>query len=412
MNHPLEIHVIGCYGQRPAPEGVSALERAEIIAGSASLLNQNPFLPESAERVLLGGDLKKTLADLLEHKRDKRTVVLASGDPLYHGIGQTIQRFVSPEHLRFYPSPTAFQQLCARLGVAWDRAGLCSLHAGSALPFRRLARMPLGLVYGDASRPASRLASLLIGVEPSLARRPAAAGCNLGFPDEKIVTGTLSEIADSPDASASLSVLLLLPWNPDDCPRFPEFPLGLPDDSYVHMNHLITHPEVRAVVLSKLRLIPGVMWDFGAGSGSVGLEAAGLCPDLSVCAVEKNEARTAQLEENARREGLPNFLVRPGDALTLADELPPPDRIFIGGGAAGLLKTAFERLNPGGRLVATGVTAETTALLCTELLTYRTELLTLNVSRAESISGGAHLFRAENPILIAVFVKPEKETIQ
>ena len=175
---------------------------------------------------------------------------------------------------------------------------------------------------------------------------------------------------------------------------------------------MITHPEVRAIVLSKLRLpASGVLWDLGAGSGSVGIEAAELVPELKVHAVEKNPERFAELAENIRRSGGNAFTAHCADATSLLDTLPAPDRVFIGGGGdalPALLTKSFEQLRPSGRLVATAVLVESVAVLATVLAPYRQELLTVNVSRAAAL-GEHHCFKAENPITVAVFVKPENE---
>ena len=156
------------------------------------------------------------------------------------------------------------------------------------------------------------------------------------------------------------------------------------------------------MVLSKLRAVSGVMWDLGAGSGSVGLEAAGLAPELTVYAVEKNPGRAADLRVNAQRHGIP-LHVEEGEIASVAGSLPDPDRVFFGGGSTEL-ETVFARLRPGGILVATAVLVETAVRLESVLTEFRTELLTLNVSRACKMSGG-EFWKAENPITIAVFQK-------
>ena len=196
-----------------------------------------------------------------------------------------------------------------------------------------------------------------------------------------------------------LSVLALFPAEVS-----PGIPLGLPDEEYEHQNRMITHPEVRAVVLSKLRLRSGVLWDLGAGSGSVGIEAAGLCPGLTVCSVEKDAGRAEQIRNNAEKHGVDSLQLFENKMVDAIGILPDPDRIFFGGGSEEL-ESAFQRLKPGGILVATGILVETCARLASILPEYRKELLILNISRTGEFSAGQHLWRAENPILIAVFEK-------
>ena len=214
--------------------------------------------------------------------------------------------------------------------------------------------------------------------------------------------GSLAEIAADPEAGVSLSVLALLP---DVRTEKPCLPLGLPDDSYEHHRNMITHPEIRAIVLSKLRLAPGVLWDLGAGSGSVGIEAAGVCPGLQVIAVEKDPERVRHIAANIAREGLTNVRVCQGKAGELLDELPRPTRIFIGGGGKEIFEKAFDKLAPGGILVMTAVMLDTIGMMSSGLLEHRQEFLTVQISRAEEILPGSSMIRAENPIAVGVWRK-------
>lgn len=395
------LNVIGCPGDAVPAEAVPLLNKADVIAAPGRLL-KNAALPERAEKQCMDGKLLEKLPGLAKRSETETVVVLASGDPLYCGIGATLLRYIPAERLRFHPAPTAFQQLFARLGQAWEKSRFYSLHGKkSGVPYRSLLRSPLCAVYGDAERPAKRIAAELIAHFPAASGRPAAAGCRLGLPDETVIRGTLRDIADSEKAAASLSVLVLLPG----ATEVPELALGLPDNSYEHHENMITHPEIRAVAVSKLRPAPGVMWDLGAGSGSVGLEAAGLCPELLVHAVEKNPERFGHLSRNAEKEGLPNVILHEGNAAELLEKLPDPDRIFIGGGGKALLENSFARLRPGGLLVMTGVMVETVARMACFQEESRKELLTIQVSRARTLGRMGDMFQAENPITIAVWKK-------
>jgi len=398
-SHPVE--VIGCSGETQA-----ALDGIELLFGSKRLLAAvGPVLPPGCECVELGADLAETLRVRLAERGERRTAVLASGDPLYCGIGGTLRRLAPEAEFRFHPAPTAFQELFARLGEPWERVRLFSLHGDSAsFPWRDMLRSPLAAIYGDAKRSARAIAEELIACFPDATCRAAAAGCDLGLPEESVVRGTLGELAENSAADRSLSVLALLPGGMD---AVPELPLGLGDDNYLHGKNMITHPEVRAIAASKLRPVPGVLWDLGAGSGSVGLEAAGLCPALELFAVERNPERFAELEANFRREGLKRAHAVCGEILDRVDELPDPDRVFVGGGGRELepiIRKALERMKPNGILVASAVLAESVGTLCRIFPEFRSELLTVNLSRGVPLCGQT-LFRAENPITVAVFRK-------
>ncbi len=393
-----KIHVIG-YDDHFSGEAEKILKQAQLLIGAPRLLALEQ-IPAAAEKVPVDGKILEKLPELL--KRDLDIVVLATGDPLYYGIGATLLRFAPADELVFHPAPTAFQHLFARLGQPWEKVRLFSLHSKKTPPpFRAILNASLSAVYGDAQRPARMIAAELVAAFPAAAERRAAAGCNLGLPDEVVLRGTLAEIAENPAADASLSVLAVLP---DETGK-PGLPLGLSDETYVHHKNMITHPEVRAIVLSKLRLAPGVLWDLGAGSGSVGIEAASLCPDLQVFSVEKDPERVQHITENIAKEGLTNIQVHGGKAEELLPELPRPDRIFIGGGGKELFEAAFDRLAPGGLLVMTAVMLDTVAMMSRSLREHRQEFLTVQISRAEEILPGNSMIRAENPIAVGVWRK-------
>ncbi len=371
------------------------LRSADVIAGGKRQLE---LLPSGlkAEQIVFGAHTLEQARELVRRAEKEQIAVLASGDPLYFGIGGTLAKLAAPGQLVIHPGPTAFQLLFARLALPWDGAELFSVHgSGEPLPWRRILNADTAAVYGDRNRTAADLARELVLHFPASANRPAAIGCALGTPDENVIRGTLAELGRL--EVPALSVLAVLP-----APRRPGLPLGLPDTEYAHQNNMITHPEVRAVVLSKLRPAPGVMWDLGAGSGSVGIEAAALAKGLQVFAVEQNSGRAEDIRVNAERHGVEIRLTE-GKIADALPALPDPDRIFFGGGSAEL-ETAFARLKPGGILVATAVLVDTVAHLAAALREFRTELLTLNVSRAERTAAGEFL-RAENPITIAVYKK-------
>ncbi len=376
------------------------LSQAQLVIAAPRLL-ELPQIPATAEKAAVDGQIVQRLPELLA--RGLQTVVLATGDPLYYGIGSTLLRFVPSDRLAFHPAPTAFQKLFARLGQPWERARLFSLHGRkNPVPYRAILSASLAAVYGDGQRPAQKIAAELIAAFPAAAMRRAACGCSLGLPEECVLRGTLSDIAANPEAGASLSVLAVLP---DDSAEKPGLPLGLPDDSYLHHKNMITHPEIRSVVISKLRLAPGVLWDLGAGSGSVGIEAAGLCPELQVIAVEKDPERVQHITDNIAREGLTNIQVRQGRAEECFAELPQPTRIFIGGGGKDIFEKAFEKLAPGGILVMTAVMLDTIGMMSAGLREHRQEFLTVQISRAEEILPGNSMIRAENPIAVGVWRK-------
>lgn len=394
------IDVAGVSASGLSPEVRALAAQAEVIAGGRRIL---ALLGEcSARKIELDGAILRDPSALVQALTGRRALVLASGDPLYNGIGGTLLNSFPPERLRFHPQVTAFQVLSAKLGIPWEKASHFSVHGKESLPWRRMLSSGLAVIYCDAKRSAQRIAAELIAAYPAGAGRRAAVGCDLGTESEWMESSTLGAIANDTRADHSLSILVLFPSS-----SAPELPLGLDDASYVHDGNVITHPEVRAVVLSKLRLHSGVMWDVGAGSGSVGLEAAGLCPTLQVYAVEQSASRVANIRCNAERESLENYHLCEGTFSGKEKELPDPDFVFVGGGGAELeeiLKQSFARLAPGGVLAATAVLVESVCVLSSVLKEYRRELLTLNIARALPLAG-SFCCKAENPVTLALFAK-------
>ena len=394
------LYLIGCGSgcENLSGSALSAFKNADVVAAGRRLLEQ--YAPTGIEQVVIGADAANTVADLIAAASERNIVILASGDALYNGIGGTIRRLGPPDNFRVIPGCTAFQYLCAALGMPWENMQLFSLHGKAAISFSRILRASEAVIYCDNKCPASLLAARLMEFHPGSASREAVIGDSLGSPNEQILTGTLAELAGK--ECSGLSMLLLKPHS-----SYPPLPLGLPDDYYEHENNMITHPEVRAVTLAKLRLTPGVMWDLGAGSGSVGLEAAGLVAGLSVHAVEQKEKRFEQICVNAAKLGLENYTPYNGKILELLDSLPEPDRIFIGGGGnelAEIINMALTRLLPGGVIVATAVTLESNAVLSGLFNDPGWSAVSINISRSHRIVC-SNMMRAENPITIYSYTK-------
>ncbi len=187
----------------------------------------------------------------------------------------------------------------------------------------------------------------------------------------------------------------------------PVLPLGLDDAIYAHENGLITHPETRAVIIAKLGLRGGVMWDLGAGSGSVGIECAGMCRNLAVYAVEQSPARVEQIISNVAAEGLDNHHTITGDILVKLDQLPEPDVVFIGGGGKNIqaiIRRAFDCLHIGGRIVVSAVTLETVAALNSVLKDELREVISVGIARSKA-AGSLTLMKSENQITIFTYIK-------
>ncbi len=308
------------------------------------------------------------LAELLRRQQGRRLALLASGDPLFHGIGRWLLRHLPREALIFHPGVTSVAAACARVGWAWDEVETVSLHGRplEVLRARLRNRRRYALLTDEANGPARVALELMrLGLE-----RSRLYLCeDLGGPEERIRALDL-EAAHRPDPPVHpLNVILLETAGEGTALR--EFP-GLPDEVFARAEGdrgaMISKRTVRLAALSWLAPEAGdVGWDVGAGCGALAVEWALWNPRGVVHALEVRRPRLVALEENRRRFGvLANLHPHHGRAPEALAQLPDPDRVFVGGGGEALpaiLEACWRRLRPGGRLVATAVTEESRAEL-------------------------------------------------
>lgn len=400
---PLTVFSCGIGPLQPSPVLLDKLAGAQSVYASSALLEACPS--SDARHIPIGKNAREQAREALEEARQgSDVVVLASGDALFHGMGGTLQSLAREgDRLEFIPAPTAFQTLFHRLGMPWDSARCFSAHSTEQIPWGEILAQPLSVIYGGHPFTACRLAAAAMEFHPEAAGRSAVAAQCLGTPEERILNGTLAELAREECAPTSLLLLL-----PDKRPgAAPILPLGLPADFYEKENNLITAEEVRAVILSKLRLPAwGVLWDVGAGSGSIGLEAAALRPDLSVYGLERQPSRLELMRRNCRNLGCVNYACMQGEAPEALGALPAPDRVFTGGGGAALesiMQACFEALNPGGILVASAVTTESEHLLYGWNAAARTGMFSLDIATESPIAGTYHHLRHGNRITLFTY---------
>lgn len=439
------ITTVSC-GINGFPDIKSWWEKSKYIFGSSSLLAALNSIDEldctSKNIVTIGAlarDDAKYALDLAEQGED--ILVLCSGDALYNGFGGTLSRLAHERGLQnvlqFYPHITAFQALFHKLGRAWEHARFFTAHYGKALAVREMVCPSLSVIYGGTTYPAHVLAKEIMEFSPYQSNRDAVAAEFLGDDRERIVTGTIADLAKQ--NFAPTSILLLLPNrnvfddNISHCADFVTntgttesraesqmdfmrthcLNLGLPESIYAKENNLITASDARAICLSRLRLPQqeSVMWDLGAGSGSVGLEAASLCPCMHVHAIEQNENRIPLMEQNRKTLGIVNYTAWHGDILTKIEELDAPHRIFIGGGGKGLvdiLDRCAERLLCGGIMVVSAVTLESFHALHTWLGKNgleKTACIRVDIALEECIANVYHSFKPQNTLYIFTYVK-------
>ena len=391
------IELIGVSGPVLSPTQRQLIEGCVAVSVSRRYA---PLVADCPVRPIPITPLRVLFDQLAAALEEGDVAVLASGDPLFYGIGRSLIDRFGAERVRVHPAMSSVQLACARFGQPWDNLAMVSLHGrpGDDVAGRVLRHQRVLLLTDEPNSPDRVAAGLLAALRACDDRERMAAirlrvAENLGLSDERITSGTLAEIAGQRFGPLNL-VLVEQPVRPCPC-RF-----GLGEDEIRHSRGLITKDEVRAAALHRLRLpATGVFWDIGGGSGSVSLEAARFCPELSVYTVERHPAEQANIRANIRTYGAYTIHLVDGEAPAALANLPDPDRVFIGGSGGQLeaiLTAVVPRLRPGGRLVVSAVLArtETTARRVLAQLCRRVTSATLAVTRHEP--GGPD--RVLNPI--------------
>ncbi|MDK2848013.1 MAG: precorrin-6B C5,15-methyltransferase / cobalt-precorrin-6B C5,C15-methyltransferase [Desulfuromonadales bacterium] len=397
-----KIYVIGAGVE--GQEGFSrrALElvmQADILFGRPKQLALFPDF--SGEKV----DIDQNFSDVVNRLKATHciSVVLASGDPLFFGIGRQLLRNFSEDELEFVPNVSSVQYAFAKLGIPWDDAVFlsCKGHASEDVVDRIVASDKVAVLTDAQNTPASLAREMMHRGREGY----AAYLCeNLGTGEERIVRTDIRGLLEEP--AAPLNVLVLV----KQYEAFAEASrpvLGIADDAFSAIKKQITREEVRAVTLAKLRLCHDmVLWDIGAGSGSVSIEADHLMPNGKVFAIEQNEQYQEYIRQNLRKFESRHVTVVEGEAPGCLELLPDPDRVFIGGSGGSLwdiLEVVDQRLGVGGRVVVNAITLDTLAATSEflENAGYQVEVTSVNIARTRP-STDYKMFEAFHPVFILV----------
>lgn len=383
MSAPATLTVVGIGADgwaglgEPARE---ALASAELIVGSSRQLE---LLPAGGAELRPWPSPLEPLLEELAAGVEHPTCVLASGDPMLHGIGASLARRAPGATLTVHPHPSALAYACARLG--WPAADVelvsavdrpADVLARDLQPGRRI------VAYASGEDGAASLAAVACAHGYGSSRFVVLE--QLGGPAERIHESTAEEWGARPaDLLHAVAI---------ECRLAPGAPLlqrtpGLPDDAFENDGQLTKRP-VRALAVAALAPAPRqLLWDVGAGSGSIGIEWLRAEPSAEAVAVEPRPERAQRAAANATRLGVPRLRVIEGSAPKALVGLDPPDAVFVGGGVTepGLLAYCWEKLRPGGRLVANAVTLDGEAALFTARAAHGGELTRLEIATAEPL---------------------------
>ncbi len=386
--------------------GARALEvinDAEVMIGHQRHLE---IFPEFAGEKRVLGELSAMLDFLKE--TDRRTVVLGSGDPNFFGVARFLLRNLPKERIEIFPNVTSVQYAFARIKEPWDDAVFVSVHGrGLGGTIDRIVAEDKVAVLTDATN-----------TPAVIARELAARGAEgydawlceeLGLPGEKFTKTDVKGLLTI--EAAPLNILILVrAWEPS----LRQYPLlGIADDEFATAKKLITKQEVRAVTLAKLQLQDDLtMWDVGAGSGSVSIEASNLMPNGRLFALEKNPQYLTFVKDNLKKFAARNVTLVEAYAPEGLEDLPDPDRVFIGG-SGGMLEEIIDavdkRLKADGRIVLNAVTLDTLtkAVEFLEDHGYTVEVTCVNIARTRGLTE-YKMFEAHNPVYIVAAWKGEE----
>ena len=409
-----KVHIVGI-----GEDGLDGLSDAarKIVERARLLLGENHTLalvPETgAERLLVGTNLDEAVSRIAACGA-KRTVVLAAGDPLFYGVARYLCDKLGKDRFEVVPHVSSMQLAFARVKESWEEAFLTNLarHGVENILEQVRGAEKVGL-FTTETYPPSVVARVLL--DHQIDYFTAYVCENLGSPDERVTNGELAEIATQEFAPLNVLILIRKPHVPDrPSESIGRRLFGNPDESFLQSKPkrgLLTPAEIRAIALSEMDLGPtSVVWDIGAGSGSVAVEAAQIASGGTVYAIEMDPEDQQLIIENARRFEVANLVPVLGRAPEAWRDLPDPDSVFVDGSGrqvSRLVDAAYQRLRIGGRLVATMASIDNVAEVHQLLRGYTADVKVWMVSLARGTYQLDQVrFESLNPTFLVALVKP------
>lgn len=412
MSTDERIHIVGIGDD--GIEGLTAaarqlVEQADLLVGEDATL----ALDAQAEKFAIGGNLDAVVERITANPGES-IVVLASGDPLFYGFARFLCDRLGKDRFEVLPHVSSMQLAFARVKESWEEAYLTNLASHSLASVVDKIRImdKIGLFTTDECTPAAVAESL---VEQGIDYFFAYVCENLGSPDERVTKGELADLADQSFASLNVMILVRKPDAPDRPREMVGHRLfGNPDDAFQQSKPkygLLTPAEVRSLALAELDLGPkSIVWDIGAGSGSVAIEAAMVAREGTTYAIEMDQGDYELIKANAETFSARNLRPVLGKAPEAWEPLPDPDCIFVGGtgrDASHIIELAFQRLRPGGRMVANISSIENFSESHDTLLRFAGDVKSWMVNIARGTYQLERVrFDALNPCFLLSVVKP------
>ncbi len=394
---------LGMSYQDLTDQHLTIIRSSDVLMGGVRHLSLFPDF--TGEKIEISNNLKGIVDFILNHQASRKITVLASGDPLFYGIGGYLSKKIGRDNIMVYPNISTIAAAFARLGESWQDAELISLHARKLTPvhLERIRNCQKAAVLTDGIRTPVWLQSKL--------REAAIKGfktCVLEKIGEKDETLTWISDDDISIQNFKDPNIVLLFKEEKDTKSFSsktQINIGMPEALFHHEKGLITKPEVRAVSLAKLKLMTDhVLWDLGAGSGSISIEAHSFIKTGQIVAVEKNRKRIKDIEKNKHKFSVDILKIINSELPDGMENLPVPDRIFIGGGGKNLpelVECSASYMQKGGVMVVNTVLLGnvTSVLKKMAQLNLNTDIVQIQVSRGHHMPWNLML-KSQNPVFI------------
>ena len=336
------------------------LYKSKIVIGGERHLKMIPGDWEG-ERIIWASPIREAVTKILDWRPSelgsgKKVAVMASGDPLCYGIAAKLLRHLPIEEIWIKPALSTFSLICSRVGWSLPDIETLTIHGRPLEMLHTFVQPGAKLLVLNEDEGSPKQAAELLAAR-GFGKSQITVLEHLGGSKERQFSGQ-ADSWNHPDGAAlnAMAIECIAGTRANVLARIP----GLPDDAFLHDGQL-TKREIRAATLSRLMpVVDQVLWDVGAGCGSVAIEWMRCNPRCKAVAIEKSESRLKMIQQNAFQLGVPMLDIVPGNAPEVLVDLPAPDAIFIGGGLSGgnMLETCWNALNPGGRLVANAVTLE------------------------------------------------------
>ena len=377
------------------PAALQVIKESDTLMGSRRSLEPFEYLGKTVFTIT------PRLADaanyIIKNAGLENICVLASGDPSVYSIADYLRHTLSDIEIEIVPGISSVQYLCSKIGRNLHDIKLLSLHGRSENIEAALSENETVAVFTDYQNTPSYVCRRLIN--RGFENLDVTVGENLSYENERIVRGKAEEILDAKFVGLTLMLIEHKLKSVYSAP-------SISDDDFIRGSVPMTKEEVRAVTVSKLKLFPdSTVWDIGAGTGSVSVECARMCPYGKIFSVEKNEEGISLLKQNFKKFNVYNAVIASGDAIAKIADLPSPDRIFIGGYDADLkefLKEVIDMSSKNFRVVINAVTIEKVykAVTALQALDFsNTEIVNVSVSRSLEF-GSSHMMKANNPVYI------------